>query len=126
MLRNLETGTADWQGAVIAINDENGSTFRPAAFVFDTAAGGIAWIEPSYADPAGAASQAFHRRDGERVAWNKVKANGATVIVLAYEPEIDTDMGEALEWFRRHLDEMRTTWQDERERVRQAIASDLA
>lgn len=129
-MQSLEDGTRDWCGAVICV-DDGGSTpimFRPAAFVFDVP-GGLAWVEPSYADPAGAQSPAFHvLAGGARSEWNLfAMPSGRTVQVLAYDPQDNRDLvGVALDWFAAWLKDQGRTWADERERVRQLVADELS
>lgn len=53
-------------GALVFIGERSSPLVRPAAFVF-VDPGGLSWVEPSYADPFGAASSSFHRRDGRVV-----------------------------------------------------------
>lgn len=125
-MQTLEDGTREWPGAIIAISGAGGLSFRPAAFAFDTP-DGMAWVEPAYADPAGAGSQAFHRRQGERQAWNRWAGEGWAIEVLPYTPGLDEDLvGDALAWFADWLKAERRTMADERERVRQLLAGELA
>lgn len=93
---------ADWQGAVILLDD---GSARPAAFVWANPGGGVTWVEPSYADPAGAASPALHTRE-----------SGAEA--LPYEAKTDRVLvGDALEWFRGWLEAEGKTWAEERDRL---------
>lgn len=125
-MQSLEDGTRQWPGAVIVITDASGTAFRPAAFVFDVP-GGLAWVEPSYADPAGAASPAFHRRAGSFTAWNAIESTGAKLGVLPYAPGEDADLvGDGLEWFAAWLTAEGRTWAEERERVRAMLGEALA
>lgn len=125
-MQSLEDGTRDWRGAVIVITQEGRTLFAPAAFVFDVP-GGLAWVEPSYADPYGSASPAFHRRAGTFTAWNAIEAPGLKVGVLPYEPGEDQDLvGDALEWFAGWLKAEARTWAMERERVRGMLGDALA
>lgn len=125
-MQSLEDGTRAWPGAVVVITDRNGAAFRPAAFVFDVP-GGLAWVEPSYADPAGSASPAFHRRAGTFTAPGKMAGAGFEVEVLPYEPGQDADLvGDALEWFSGWLKTEGRTWAQERERVRGMLGDALA
>lgn len=126
-MQNLKDGTRDWLGAVIIISGEDGGAVaRPAAFVFDVP-GGLAWVEPSYADPMGAASPSFHRREGERESWNTIKAGSASVSALPYEPAEDADLvGDALDWFADWMKAEGRTWAQERERVREMLGDSLA
>lgn len=126
-MQSLEDGTRDWPGAVIVVGDgtPSGNLFRPAAFVFDVP-GGMAWVEPSYADPAGASSTALHVRKGTRVEWNAFEGSGWRVGVLPYEPAEDQDLvGDSLDWFADWLKTEGRTWAEERERVRTLIADAL-
>jgi len=113
------------EGAVIIITmqGDDSPVIRPAAFVFKSA-GGVAWVEPSYADPAGAASPALHTRTGE---WdgNILAGKDWRLEVLPYEAA-DVDLvGDSLEWFYGHLKAEGLTWSEERARV-QALIADAA
>lgn len=122
-MRTLEDLTASWRGALILITDASGSAWRPAAFVFDTE-GGFAWVEPSYADPAGAGSPALHVRDWPRIGERTFEQGGMRIEILPYTPGLDTDLvGDALEWFADWLQAEGRTWAAERERVRAMLAS---
>lgn len=101
---------ATWEGAVVFL-DEGGS--RPAAFVWIDEAGAVTWVEPSYADPWGAASPALHRR-----------ATG--VEALPYDPATDRALvGGALDWFADWLKSNGLTWAEERDRLGVVVASNL-
>ncbi len=116
--------TRDWPGAVIAITQGGETLFRLAAFVFDMP-GGLAWVEPSYADPAGAASPAFHARKGAWRAPGVLAADEWELQVLQFVP-IDADMlGDGLLWFADWLKTEGRTWAEERERVRALVADQL-
>lgn len=122
---NLEQGTAEWAGAIIVISEGGEQYFRPAAFVFDVP-GGLAWVEPSYADPAGAASPAFHRRAGTFTAPNILRAGAMQIEVLQYL-EVDADLvGDSLDWFAGWLKTEVRTLAQERERVRELLGDSLA
>lgn len=122
-MANLEDLTKDWAGAVVSVVMAGQVMPRPAAFVFDVAAGGVAWVEPSYADPSGAATHALHIIAGQ-VAGNVVTGRGVTVEVLPYEAEDAGSVGGALDWFAAWLKDEGRTWDQERERVR-AMLSDV-
>ncbi len=126
-MQSLEDGTRDWKGAVIAIGERGEFMFRPAAFVFDVP-GGVAWIEPAYADPAGAGSTAFHVWLGARSEWNQfTRQDDRLLQVLPYDPAEDRDLvGEALEWFAGWLKAEGRSWAQERERVRALVVEELA
>lgn len=124
-MQSVEDLTRDWPGAVIVI-DHAGRMFRPAAFVFNVP-GGFAWVEPAYADPYGASSPAFHKRKGRRTAPGRFVGDGWTIEVLPYEPADDRDLvGDALDWFSRWLSSEGRTMAQERERVRELVADELA
>lgn len=113
------------KGAVIIITMQGDDTpvIRPGAFVFKTAEG-MAWVEPSYADPSGAASPALHMRAGQ---WDGHILNGKgwRVEVLPYEAA-DVDLvGDSLEWFAGHLKAEGLTWAQERARVQAMIAGEM-
>lgn len=124
-MQSVEEGTSEWRGAVMAITDENGTMFRPAAFVFDVP-GGLAWIEPSYADPYGAARPPFHRRAGAFTAWNLIATSGGGRIeALPYMEDADL-VGGALDWFAGWLQAEGRTWAQERKRVRAMLGDQLS
>lgn len=105
---NLDHAT--WEGAVVFIDGER--LPRPAAFVWIEEGGAVTWVEPSYADPWGAASPALHRRE-------------SGVEALPYDPETDTRLvGDALEWFAGWLKANGKTWAEERERLRVILEGD--
>lgn len=108
---------------IISMSGEARPMTRPAAFVFETA-GGIAWIEPSYADPAGAASPALHVRTGRREG-DALIGSGWRIDVLPYEAGDQDLVGDALDWFADWLRAEGRTWQQERDRVRAMIADIL-
>lgn len=101
------------------------ASIRPAAFVFQTK-GGLAWVEPSYADPYGAASPAAHEVSGAVTIVGdaiRVAAKGGAVDVLPYEPGEDADLvGGALEWFSGYMAESGIGFDEERARVRELCA----
>lgn len=126
-MRTLEDKAMTWTaGAVVFIRAAGGRIegTRPAAFVFSTPTG-LAWVEPSYADPAGASSTALHLRDGLVEAdGDGVKITtpgGEVVLVSPYEPE-DVDLvGDALEWFAGYVAQSGRTWAEERAKVQGII-----
>ena len=126
-MQSLEDGTREWPGATIAITEGDDTMFRPAAFVFDVP-GGVAWVEPAYADPAGAASPAFHVWLGSRADWNQfTRPDDRLLQVLPYDPAEDRDLvGDALDWFAGWLKAEGRSWAQERERVRALVADELA
>lgn len=116
---NLEEVTRDWPlGAVIAISAGGETLLRPAAFVFDVP-GGFAWVEPSYADPSGAASPSFHRRPASDI------DSGAVQVLQFFEVDADA-VGDGLLWFADWLKAEGRTWAEERERVRELLGDSLA
>lgn len=125
MANEFENLSAGWRGAVVAIDQGGIVSLRPAAFVFDVP-GGVAWVEPSYADPAGAASPAFHAFKGT-VGGNTVTAPGGMLIeVLPYESADAGVIGDGLEWFASWLAAEGRTWEQERARVREMLGEALA
>lgn len=125
-MQSLEDGTRDWPGATIAITQDGDTMFRPAAFVFDVP-GGVAWVEPSYADAAGAASPGFHVWRGDRKDWGIfTRPDGSRLSVLQYEQDHRDLIGDPLEWFAAWLKAEGRTWSQERERVRALVADELA
>lgn len=124
-MQSLEDLTRGWPGAVIAINEGEETTFRLAAFVFEVR-DGIAWVEPSYADPAGAGTHALHIRRGTWRALGVLAADRWELQVLPFVP-VDADMlGDGLVWFAGWLKAQGRTWAEERERVRAMLADSLA
>lgn len=112
-------------GALVFIMSGEDQLIRPAAFVFPGDRG-VAWVEPSYADPNGSASSALHRRDGvvgvDGVGL-RVSAGDEVIVILPYTKGQDADMdGGALEWFAGHLRDTGTDWDQERERIRTLIS----
>lgn len=100
---------ATWEGAVVFL-EEGGA--RPAAFVWIDEAGAVTWVEPSYADPNGAASPALHRRE-----------RGAEA--LPYDPATDRDfVGDSIAWFADWLKANGQTWAEERDRLGVILAGD--
>jgi hypothetical protein len=85
--------------------------------VFDTP-DGFAWVEPSYADPAGASSPGFHRRTAADLESGEVQ-------VLLYRAGDRDLVGDALDWFARWLEAEGRTWAEERERVRALVGNEL-
>ena len=96
--------------------------------VLPCSAGGVAWVEPAYADPAGAASPAFHVWLGSRADWNQfTRPDDRLLQVLPYDPAEDRDLvGDALDWFAGWLKAEGRSWAQERERVRALVADELA
>jgi hypothetical protein len=122
---DAEQLAATWRdGALVVVGDADAQTTRPAAFVYvdDT---GLSWVEPSYADPMGAASPAAHRRAGDAVVvgdWIELRGGPEPVTAVQFVPEIHAgDDGGALAWFDQHLADSGTDWAAERERVRQLL-----
>lgn len=111
----LEEDVQTWSGGAIVTtirlqNDE--ITIRPAAFVW-ALPDGIEWVEPSYADPWGAASPSHHVRRGSRDGY-MTRHEGALVEALPAEP----GESDALTWFAGWLTEQGRTWEQERARLR--------
>lgn len=67
---NVEATTASWRAINVAVRMADGEEIRTrlAVFLFDSP-GGFTWVEPSYADPWGAPSPAWHQRTGA-MEWN--------------------------------------------------------
>lgn len=106
---------------------------RPAAFAWQTATG-IAWLEPDYLEPDPPPRPAFHAFAGEV----RDHAGGAAVygdgIVLVFDAEaaagdpglVPADAAAGLAHLQELLAEAGTTWADERARVAELLAEDLA
>jgi hypothetical protein len=126
----LDEVAQTWRsGAVIFINNPDGSgraMIRPAALVF-VDVDGLTWVEPSYADPAGAASPAAHERKGKlrRIAAGIVLENAEERIdVVPYDPAEDAALvGDALDWWGGYLAAFGRSFEEERERVRARLYS---
>jgi len=124
---SLEAETAHWRAAVVSMLLSDGQwVSAPAVFLFDTPTG-WAWVEPSYADPMGAASPALHERDGqpERLGtWYRYRpADGAAIEVWEFDPEDGNgnDIVEAITWWESWLASEGRTRAQERERLRAEI-----
>lgn len=128
-MQNLEDTAATWaDGALVFVQaGDDEAIVRPAAFVFATPTGAL-WIEPSYADPNGAAGLALHEREGlvtvSGRGFELRTQGGELVTLLPYEADDSDLVGDALEWFGRWLQGQGRTWADERERVRQLLLVD--
>lgn len=127
MQNEIESVMATWKRGAVVLLEAPGQepAIRPAAFVY-VIPGGLAWVEPSYADPNGAASNALHQRTGtvEIKAGLRLKRDGDVVTFLPYDPAEDRDLvGDALEWFHQHLQDTGTDWDAERKRVLDLLGS---
>jgi hypothetical protein len=128
-VKTLEEVASTWaRGALVFIRQAGteDDMIRPAAFVYSTP-DGLAWVEPSYADPWGASSNALHFAAGVPMpvpgdGFRVITAAGDSFIVVPYGDDADL-IGDSLEWFARHLAETGTDWATERERVRELIGS---
>lgn len=124
-----EATFASWRGAIVSIDFHDGiPMFRPAAHVFGTPSG-FAWVEPSYADPYGAASPAFHKREGVLVpsdpAFTMACTDGLDIVLTQFDPRAHAGHGDPLIWFTRWIESEGRTWLEERERVRERIRREL-
>jgi hypothetical protein len=127
-MQDLEALAGSWtNGALVFIRTEDTGRpmVRPAAFVYATPTG-FAWIEPSYADPAGSATPALHFRDGtprEEAGggFSMVTTDAERVTVL---PNVDGDdlVDGALGWFAGYLADKGVDWAAERERLRDQVS----
>lgn len=103
--------------------------FRPAAHVFGTPSG-FAWVEPSYADPYGAASHAFHKREGMLVpsgpAFTMACTDGLDIVLMQLDPRSHAEHASPLTWFARWIEAEGRTWEEERERVREKVRAELS
>lgn len=125
----LEATFASWRGAIVHIDFHDGiPMLRPAAHVFGTPSG-FAWVEPSYADPYGAASPSFHRREGvlapSGTAFKMAATDGLDIILMPLDPRSHAEHASPLTWFARWIESEGRTWLEERERVRERIKREL-
>ena len=123
MPSNIEDALEAWRDGAVVIDYRDGkANIRPAAFVFDTGTG-LAWVEPSYADPMGASSTAYHTVPGTIQSAGfgfKVSVPGRTVHVLPYAPEEDTRLvGDSVDWWRKYIADGPLTLEAERAKVRE-------
>lgn len=117
----IEQFTSNWKGAVITLTSKADGfvMVRPAVFLFDHP-GGLAWLEPSYADPWGAASPAWHE-----IAAPSIVAHDSIIEFdgPVYSGDIEPDFGQnasardALAWFAEWMDERGLSWAEERARI---------
>lgn len=116
----METIVEKWAGAVVTLRykSDGFEMVRPAAFVFERPSG-FGWLEPSYADPLGSPSPAWHEIKASitRVSETLIEFDGPE-----YSGDIEEYFGQieaapALEWFKGWLSERGSSWADERERV---------
>lgn len=116
-MQNPEALFSTWRAGALVFVD---GLIRPAAFVYQTA-DGLAWIEPSVADPQGAATPALHFRAGQLIdePGGGVRVVESGVVVLPYGDDADL-IGDALEWFARWLSDTGANWDDQREALRPA------
>ena len=106
---------------------------RPAAFVYDVP-GGFAWVKPAYLDSYGASSHALHIIHGTIEPDPDAEAPGTRYRFENedYSGTIEQDVGTngdvsaALEWHRTELSRQGRSYAEERDRVWQMIARDLA
>lgn len=115
-----------WEGATVIIDAGGNTSARPAAFVFPLGEGLLAWVEPSYADPYGAASTALHTCRNMRPdpSGQGLVCDGAgwTATLLPYDPEDHRDLiGGAMDWFSDWLKKEDRTWAQEREQMRSLL-----
>jgi len=125
-VNSIEPKLLAWRGAVVLVDaGRPDAVVRPAAFVYGIP-GGAAWLEPSYADPVGAASPAWHERLGTIVeteaGFRVVTPEGTVVAFVPYDREDNGDLvGDSLEWFARWLESEGRSWASERLRMRASI-----
>jgi hypothetical protein len=132
-VRNLDEEAAGWAGgAVVQVTQDGETTFRPALFVYALPAGGVAWIEPSYLDPNGPGSPAFHVAAGPVVdvtpagtadAFFEAPGTGWAATVYRADDEDAPDVIEALRVALAELQRRGTTWEDERARLLAEISA---
>lgn len=126
-MRSPEDIAASWTAGAVVVVEARQATgrppalARPAAFVFPTAQG-LAWVEPQYADPAGAGTNALHTRAGTVQVVGTLlvlDAEGERITALPYDPEEDRDLvGQAMEWWAGWLADTGEEFATERARVR--------
>ncbi len=132
-MHNLEKVVSKWEkGALVLIFSNANDAMplvRPAAFIY-AIRGGLAWVEPYYADPYGASSPGLHIRSGEIQEKNdgfELRGSSSEIKVYPFDerdPATKND-AEPLRWFANYLRENSLQWQAERERVRKLIARSI-
>jgi hypothetical protein len=128
-MQGLEAATRNWRAAVVFPTMSDGFRIHPrlAVFLFDTPRGFV-WVEPSYNDPWGSPSPADHAREAplawDGTTWNGTMPDGEYIEIAEYEPAEHADLvGRGVEGFERYLRAAGRTLDEERERVRQALAN---
>ena len=117
---SVDAVAAAWRGAVVVLDaGTDRQMVRAAAHVYEIA-GGVAWLEPSYADPFGSPVPAWHERRGTVAAVGDAlrvtTADGQTVDLVPYDAGQHADMVDgALKWFAGWLKSQGLTWADERD-----------
>ena len=136
-MQTLEQASATWKaGAIVQINDGARIYCRPALFVFALPIGGSCWIEPSYLDPNGPGSPAYHMTAGkiENVSPSETGPQffdlkgGGSWVATAY-PADDEDPKDCLESLAAGFAELKrrgATWESERARIADALAIPIA
>jgi len=131
-VRNLETEAATWDhGAVVQINQGGETYFRPALFVY-ALPGGVSWVEPSYLDPMGAATPAYHVAAGpvidvtqprSHIAFFSAHGTGWQATIYPADAEDPPGVIEALQVGLAMLKGRGTTWAAERQRLAVELTS---
>lgn len=135
-MKPLEQAAATWRdGAIVAIQQGEYLSFRVAAFVFEASSGALVWVEPGYRNPGGTPSPAMHATtgavrtitapDGE-VDVFEADAGNWNAQVFALNEDTASLTEQSLVQFLSDLAADGTTWEAERERVRELIQQELA
>lgn len=118
----MESVVEKWAGAVVTLRRKRDGCeiIRGAAFVFERPSG-FGWLEPSYADPWGSPSPAWHEIEADitGVSRTLIEFDGPEYSGDIEEYFGQTKVAEPMTWFEGWLSEQGITWAAERERVAQ-------
>lgn len=137
---NLEAHAKTWtKGALVFVQKsgpDEAQFIRPAAFVFEASDGALLWVEPGYDDEYGPGSPALHRSTepaeeiagapGSPTIFKGSTPHWSATAFPADEAALNGESGKSLRRFLEGLTADGTTWEAERERVREMIRQELA
>lgn len=123
---SAESTARAWPAAAVQIRlDGQWYPPRPGVLVFDTPTG-WAWLEPSYADPLGAATPALHERTGQPqleaadlLQWTG--PDGELIELTPFDPVVDYEIADAIAWWEAYLQAAGRSQADEREQLREQL-----